>query len=97
MEGVTGVFDAAVHVHAAFLAGMPLNGSLGIDHGEFVTVLSHADLVLADHRDHREYGTLGFPALGTAARVIVSGLRLDRDLDGIVRALAGERSALKVL
>jgi hypothetical protein len=95
VERMAGILDAAEHMYAAALAGVALNGGLRINHRKFVAILKHADLVLADNRDHREGCSLRLPALGTAARVVMRRLRFDRDLDWILRALAGECPALK--
>src|SRR3989442_13008617 len=91
------VLDPAVHVHAALLAGMALDGRLGIDDRELVAVRLDAQVVASHDGDLREQRPFGFPALGAAAHVIVRGLPLDRYLDLVLRAVAKQRAARKIL
>src|SRR5712672_4021126 len=48
------VLDAAVHMGAADLAGVPLDRRRGVDDLKLVAVLKHAHAVAWHHRDHRE-------------------------------------------
>jgi hypothetical protein len=41
------VLDAAVHVHAALRAGVPLNGRVGVYDFELICIFADAELVLA--------------------------------------------------
>src|SRR6185436_6336294 len=90
------VLDAPVHVHAAFLAGITLDRRLGIDNRELLAVRFHADLVARHDRDLREERALRLPALGAAADVVVRGLRPDRHLDPVLRAVAPERPTCEI-
>src|SRR5271168_1501819 len=91
------VFDAAIHVDAANLASVPLNGRRRIDHAELVAVLRAVHLVLRHDGHDRERRPFGFPALGTAASVVMRDLRADRYFDGPVRAFARQGSSSEVL
>src|SRR5271167_2916519 len=96
VERVPLVFDAAIHVCAARLAGVPLDGLRGVDDVKLVTVLQHGDILTRHHGDDRKNSALRFPALGTAASVIVRDVTLDADLDRLVFAFADEHPAGKV-
>src|SRR6202171_4475530 len=90
------VLDAAVHMGAARLAGVPLDGRRGIDDLKLVAVLKHADAVAGHHRDHREDRPFRFPAFGAAAGVVVGDIALDADLDRLaVLAFADQGSSGK--
>src|SRR5712692_9027856 len=65
------VLDPAIHVHAALLAGMPLDGGLGVHDRELVAVRRDAQVVAPHDGDLREQRPFRFPALGAAAHVIV--------------------------
>src|SRR6266498_1640605 len=91
------VLDPAIHVDAALLAGMPLNRRLGIHDRELVPVRLDAQVVAPYDGDLREQRPLRLPTLGAAAHVIVRALPLDRYLDLILRAIAQQRPACKVL
>src|ERR1700722_18686664 len=96
VERVALVFDAAIHVCAAHLAGVPLDGLRGVDDVKLVAVLQHGDILARYHGDDRENSALRFPALGAAAGVIVRDAPLDADLDLLVFAFADEPPAGKV-
>lgn len=87
--------DRTVHVHAAFLAGVPLDQGGGIDDGELVAVLQHLDAFCRRDRHDRNGGAFWLPALGATAGVVVGDVALDPDLHRIARALADKRSAGK--
>src|ERR1700744_1126640 len=89
------VLDAAVHMRAANLAGVTLNGLRGIDDVKLVAVLENGHVISRNHRDHREGRTVGLPALGAAAGVVVGDVALDADLDRLVLAFADKRTAGK--
>src|SRR3977135_1914775 len=91
------VLDPAVHVHAALLAGMPVDGRLGVHDRELVAVRLDAQVVAPHDGDLREQRPFGLPAFGAAAHVIVRALPLDRYLDLALRAIAGQRPARKGL
>jgi hypothetical protein len=91
------VLDPAIHVDAALFAGMPLNGRLGIHDCELVPVRLDAQVVAPYDGDLREQRPFRFPALGAAAHVIVCALPFDRYLDLVLRAIAQQRPACKVL
>src|ERR1700722_7409312 len=97
MERMTGLLDATVHMSAADFAGMTLDGGAGIDDPELLAILGHGDFVTRRDRHDRKQGALGLPALGTAAGMIVRGLRLDGNLYRILAALAHQRAAGEVL
>src|SRR5271168_2328483 len=87
------VFDAAIHVRAAHLAGMPLDGLRGIDDVKLVAVLEHGHVLARYNGNDRENSALRFPALGAAAGVVVRDVALDADLDRLVLAFADEHTA----
>src|SRR5436190_16068318 len=84
------VLDPPVHVDATILAGMPLDGRLFVDGLQLVAVLRHAELVTRYDGNYREKCARRFPAFRAAACVIVRGLTLQCNLDGILGALAGK-------
>ena len=97
VERMSLVLDAPVHVHAAVLAGMALDGRLGIDDRQLVGVRDDLQ-PLARHDCHlREKGALRLPALGAAAHMVVRGLPRDLHFHLVVRALAPKRAAGEVL
>ncbi len=67
----------------------------GIDDVKLVAVLQNCDVVARNHRHDRENRAGWFPALGTAASVIVSDIALDADLDLLLLAFADQRAAGK--
>src|SRR2546425_9479498 len=85
------VLDAAVHVHAAIPAGVPLNGGVGIHDLELVGVLGNTELVARHNGDLREQCARGLPAFGASTDVIIGALGRNAYLDGIARAFARER------
>src|SRR5437588_12523937 len=89
------VLDPAVHVGAADLAGIALNGRALVDDRKLVAVLDHLDIVARHHRDHGEGRAVRLPAFGTAAGVVVRDVAGDRDLDRPVLALADQGAAGK--
>src|SRR5437879_2425376 len=91
------VLYPSIHVHAALLAGMPLDGRLGVHDRELVAVRLDAQVVAPHDGDLREQRPFRFPALGAAAHVIVRALPLDRYLDPVLRAVAIKRPAGEVL
>src|SRR6185437_6088478 len=97
VEGVRRVLDAAVHVDAALLAGVTLDGGGGVDHLELAGVRRDGELVAPDDRDLREQGAGRFPAFRAAADMVERALPGHRHLDGVLLALAGKRAAGEVL
>src|SRR5215831_10634837 len=97
VQRVALVVDPAVHVDAALLARVPLDGRLGIHDCELVAVRFDAQVVARDDGDLREQRSFRLPALGAAAHVIVCALTLDRYLDLVLRAVAKQRSACEIL
>src|SRR5437879_8826760 len=91
------VLYPSIHVHAALLAGMPVDGSLGVHDRELVAVRLDAQVVAPHDGDLREQRPFGIPALGAAAHVIVRALPLDRYLDPVLRAVAIKRPACEIL
>src|SRR5665213_191603 len=89
------VLDAAIHMGAADLAGVPLDGLRGIDDVKLVAVFKNGHAIARDHGHHRESGSVGLPALGAAAGVIVGDIPLDADLDRLVLAFADKCTAGK--
>src|SRR5580698_9171438 len=89
------VFDATVHMRAANLAGVPLDGLRSIDDVKLVAVFQHGHVVAWNHGDHREGRAIRFPALGAAAGVVVGDVALDADLDLLVLAFADKCTAGK--
>ena len=71
VEGVGLVLDAAVHVGAAALAGVALDGGRGVDDLQLVAVLGHRDVVARHNGDDREHRAFRLPALGAAAGMVV--------------------------
>src|ERR1700745_4127944 len=91
-----GVLDAAVHVYAALLAGVPLNGGVGVHDLELVSILGHTELVARHDRDLREQRARGLPAFGAPTDVIIGALGRNVHLDGVARAFAHERPSREV-
>src|SRR5262249_52036266 len=85
------VLDAAVHVHAAIPAGVPLNGGIGIHDFELVGALGNTELVARHNGNLRKQCARGLPAFGASTDVIIGTLGRDAHLDGIARAFAHER------
>jgi hypothetical protein len=96
IERMLGVLDAAVHVHTASRAGMPLNGRVGVNGFELLGTLADAELVAAYNGDLRELRARGLPALGASAHVIIGALACDGHFDRIARAFALERPTRKI-
>ena len=96
MEGMPGVLDAAIHVNAAVLAGIAMDGGGGIRDLKLVPVRRDADAVARHDRDLRKQRAFGLPALRAAAYVIVRALRTDRHLDGILTAVARKGPAREI-
>src|SRR5882757_7365261 len=95
VERMSLVLDAAVHVRAAGLAGVPLDRLRGIDDVKLVAVFQNGHVIARNHRNDRESRTGRFPALGTATGVIMGDITLDADLDRLVRAFADQGPAGK--
>jgi len=96
VEWVAFVLNPAEHMNAAGFAGMPLNGRFGIDHRKVPCIMSDTHLVARNDRYDGEYGPLRFPTLRTAARVVMRDLTSDGHFDGVLRALADQRSTCEV-
>src|SRR5262249_53970589 len=94
---VLAVFDSAVKMNAAILAGIPLDRCFRVDDRELVRVLHDGDLVTGYDGDYGEQRTPGLPALRAPANMIVGRLRLHGQLHRTLRALADERSAREAL
>jgi hypothetical protein len=91
------VFDPAIHMHAAILAGMTLNGRLLVDDLQFVGILGDGDIVTRDDGDLRHGGTRRLPAFAAAANVIMGSLALQGHDHGIAGAFAGQGATGKIL
>jgi hypothetical protein len=96
VQGMARVVDAAVHMHAAGLAGVALDGGVGIDDLELVAVGRDRKVVARRDRHDGEQRAFGLPALGAAACMVMGGLALDRHRDLVVRTLAVEGAAREV-
>src|SRR6266481_8768501 len=96
VERMLRVLDAAVHVHAALGAGVPLNGRIGIRDLELFGILGNTELVARHNGDLREQGACGLPAFGASTYVIIGALGRNAHLDGIARAFAHERCPREV-
>src|SRR5678815_1989596 len=90
---MTLVLDAAVHVHAAAGARIPLDHRVGVDDLQLLLSRRDLDLVAPDDGDLRKQRAGGLPALGTAADVVVRRLRGEGYRDRPLRALAFQSSA----
>jgi hypothetical protein len=88
IERVALVLDPAIHVDTALFASMALNGCLGINDREFVSVRLYSDVVARHDGNLREQRPFRFPALRAAAHVIVCALTFDCYLDLVLRAVA---------
>lgn len=95
LEGVI-VLNATEQVNTAVTAGVSLNSSALVNDGELVTVGSDLELVAGDDSDDGEESTLGLPALGASAGVVVSDLAAEGDLDRVGGALAAELATREV-
>src|SRR5688500_4040146 len=91
-ERMAFVFDAAVHVSTAGLAGMTLNRCGLVDDYDLLAILADFQIVARHHRDDREGGTFGFPTFGATAGMVVRNVAFDRDLHRLVGALADQGS-----
>src|SRR6476620_2372822 len=96
VERVSLVLDAAVHVRAAGLAGVPLDSLRGIDDVKLIAIFQNGHVIARNYRHDRESRTGRFPALGAAAGVIVGDIALDVDLNRLVRAFADQGPTGKV-
>src|SRR6266576_1679893 len=96
VERMLCVLDAAIHVHPAIFAGVPLDGRVGIHGLELVGTLGNTELVARHNRDLREQRALRLPALGASTDVIIGALRRNAHLYGITRALAHKRPSREV-
>src|SRR5262249_15510092 len=96
VEGVLGVLDATIHVHAAPRAGVALDRRIAVHDLEFVGTFADRKLVARYNRHLRELRASRLPALGAATDVVVGGLRGDTDLDGTAGALAHQGAPGKV-
>src|SRR5262245_987074 len=96
VERMFRVLDAAIYVHAAISAGVPLDRRIGVHDLELVGILGNTQLVARHNRDLREQRACGLPAFGASAYVIKSALRCDAHLDGIAPAFARERYSREV-
>ena len=91
------IFDnPAVQVYATLLASIALDCGIGVDDGEFVGVGYDFDIVDGHDTDDGEEGSVGFPAFGAAAGVVVGDVSGDLDFDGVGAAVALEGSAAEV-
>src|SRR5262245_40374893 len=90
VEGMARVLDAAVHMRAAGLAGVALDHRGPVDDLEFVAVFEHGHVLPRHDGDDGEVRTLGLPAFGAAASVVVGDIALDPDLDRFVLAFADQ-------
>jgi hypothetical protein len=96
VERVSLVLDAAIHMGAAGLAGVPLDRRRGIDDVKLVAVFKYGQAFARDHGDHGKNRPLRLPAFGATTGVVVGDVALDGDFDRPVLAFADQRSAGKV-
>ena len=96
VEGMRPVLDSPVHVHAAVLAGMALNGGRSIDDSKLVPVGGDRELVPRYDRDHGKKRAFRLPAFRAAANVIIRALACDAHLHRILPAPARQRAACKI-
>src|SRR5580704_13449176 len=96
IERMIPVLDAAVHVHTATGAGVPLNGRIGVDHFELVGIPGDVELIARHDGDFREQRPRGLPAFGASTYVVIGALARDGHLDGIAGASAREYSAREI-
>jgi hypothetical protein len=96
VERVLRILDAAVHVDAAYGAGVPLDRCIAIHDFKPFGVLADTELIARHNGDLRKQGTCGLPTFGASAHVIMSALRRDAHLDWIARAFALECSTREV-
>src|SRR6516165_1192705 len=88
------VLDATVHMHATLRAR--LDGSIRINDLQLVGIFSNTELVARHHRDLREQCTVGFPAFGASAHVVIGRLRGNGHLNGTARTFAVKSATRKV-
>lgn len=96
VEGVFGVFNPAIHMNAARLAGVALDHRVRVHDREFVPVRQHLHIVARDGGHHRQDRSCRLPALGAAADMVVGDLSLYRDRYRCVCAFAHQRAAGKI-
>src|SRR6202012_707635 len=89
------IFDPAVHMRAADLAGMTLDRRRCVDDLQLVTVFENRHVVARNHRDNRKGCPFRLPAFGAAAGVIIGDVPLDADLARPVRTFAYQRATGK--
>ena len=90
------ILNPAVHVNAALLASMALNGGFGIHYCELVFVSCDADVVPRNDGNLRKQSARWFPAFRAAANVIVRTLPFNRYFDFFLCAGASQRSTRKI-
>src|SRR5438034_10020522 len=90
------ILDAAVHVHAATGARVPLDGRIGVHDFELFGIVRDTQLVTRHNGNLREQRAFGLPAFSASAYVIIGALRRNAHLDGIARALASKRPSREV-
>ena len=87
--------DTPVHVHAAFLAGMALDGGILVHNGQAGLVFCDFQLVPGNHGYLGKQGAGGLPAPGAAANMVMCRLGFHRDFHGIRRAMTMQGAAFE--
>lgn len=82
--------NATKHVNTALRTGVPLNESLCVDDSQFVAVGGDWHFVDWDDANNWEERTVGFPALGAAAGMVVVDVRAEGDFDLVAGTVAVE-------
>jgi len=80
-------------VRTALLARVAKDCAIGVHHGKLVAVLGNFDVGGGSDGNNGEEGAFWFPALGTAAGVVVEDVSIDLDLDWVGFAEAAQAAA----
>src|SRR6202048_2952543 len=96
VQWVARVVDAAVHVHAAFLARVSLDCRVRVHDLQLIFICSYAEIGAWSDRNLREQRASRFPALRAATNVMKGSLALDRHGHLLVGTLARQRTTSEV-
>lgn len=88
MKWMRRIFNAAIHVSTALPASVTTDRGTLINHPQFVTVGGDFQFVARNNRNNGEHRTIRLPALGAAARMVVSCLRSQLNDNRLVGAVA---------
>jgi hypothetical protein len=90
MKWVRRIFNAAIHVSTALHASVTTDRGIFVNHPQFVTVGGDFQFVARNNRNNGEHRTIRLPALGAAARMVVSCLRSQLNNNRLMGAVASK-------